>query len=266
VNKLLFYFQREFFMATALFKASKLKASVATLSSIIVVCVLAACGGGGGDIAPVPANAATGPATLAVVLSPSTGEVVPGTTSVVVSAQALAPYQGTWFGVCEKKVNRLAVVVGSSREVLLFGQPGVDGSTLVTATPNYYTTGDCTGALFASVTASATTLSPAGTKTIAGVTALKLNVSAPAGDVTFTGAATLESCSSGGPLSVKVTLGTGVNAFDICETQRTVARVGKGLVSTISSANTFDVGNESDVDADGYPNSFEPVALGRFTN
>lgn len=225
--------------------------------ALLVVSMISACGGGGDSAPPV----AAGPAAPA----PSAVDSA--------ATQPLAAYQGRWFGQCEKITSGFGVVVGSNLEVFDIKAPAANGTAPAFLTEQYFTTSDCTGTAVAVISDPSAALSSAGTKTVASITALKIDAAIQSGDSIFSGAA----ASAGGcelllpgtqPDNTKVAVRLGSGADQLClpYTKAQTASVEKIVFSPVSSINTFDIGNiDAGFDADGFPNSFLPLADGRLT-
>ena len=221
---------------------------------IALASVVAACGGGGGDVSPaVGAGTAVTPA------------ISPTPNANPVSSQALAPYQGTWLGLCEKPTSSSSALTYSSQEMLVFGQTSGTGSTSTINSTRYYANANCSGSAAATVTNTASVLTPAGTTSIAGLTAIKIDVVSPAGTSTFSGPAAAVGLNISGAPAIVITLGTGVNQSPIYYPLTQLAETGKSLISTISASNTFEVGDDASLDTEGYPNKFVASTIGLYT-
>lgn len=194
--------------------------------------------------------------------------------AVVPPAPVLAQYQGTWAQVCQRETTVNNIVVGSSRATVVVGSPSATGSISVVSFDQYFNSADCTGLAVATITDTPGISSPAGTRTVGLVTAVKIDTTVAAGTSTFSGpAASLGVCGGDQFPSIKLVLGTGANATTRCKSVTSTAATFKGLlsfVSTLVTPNTFDLGdngtglNET-IDSQGYPTVFFPATLGRYT-
>jgi hypothetical protein len=214
-----------------------------------VIAVLTACGGGSDSTASQPATATP-------------------TSSILASASELSAYQGTWLGTCYVFLNGSNVAVGSSRDTVVYSQPAANRSITARSTDRFYTSTDCSGAAVASITEIATTLVFTGTKTINALTVNKIQATLPPGTPTFSGTASLGSCGIGQPISVNVSLGSGLDRVTQCNTILTTTFSVKAVVTPVTSSNTFDVGDSRDLanlDAAGYPNALLTPTEGRYT-
>jgi hypothetical protein len=193
-------------------------------ASVLALALLAACGSGN--------NEAT---------TPPPGQPQP--------TSQLQAYAGTWKE-CEVGTS-MAMGQGplnSSQSVFVINAPSANGSVTGTITDLHYTSLDCTGNPFATVTINRIlTFVANGTKTIAGNASDRLDVAASAGTTTATGANITTDATD-----VIVTPPGGVpTSYDlnlIAVTFRGVGRV---------SGNTFQLGTEAPFDTDNYPRGFE---------
>jgi hypothetical protein len=209
-------------------------------------------------------------ATSALVLVACGGSDGGGEPSVPPTSQsALSALQGTWLGTCDVTTDGANQPVGASRETLVIGAVAANGSVTATSTERFYTTADCTGTSVATITELPATLISSGTKTISGLSALKIDATFPAGTPTFSGPnVNLVAPCSVASMSMSnclvISLGTGSASTSIIDTIPATASNVK-LVLLLNSAGTqFDIGDNSDNDAQGYPNTVLPPSEGRY--
>ena len=221
-----------------------LKRLTCLLAVVAAAALVAACGGGG---------------------SSSSAEAPPAG-----PVQIMAQYEGTWAGVCRPVASAPSSVMGSSRDLVKFGVPAVNGSVSSEFSERFFNSRDCTGLVVATVTDPIETTIPTGTTSIGAVQVVKIEGTAVGGTVTFTGAATFEACGGGATPSIKVVLGTGVNATNICRPIESTAVNYKQIISFVTSLNTFDTGDfrsgpTGQLDPQIYPTMLAPASEGRYT-
>ena len=190
--------------------------------------LIAACGGGGSD-APAPAPA---------------------------PASQLASYAGTWQR-CDVRVSRATPQVpnDSSAVRLTISNPAANNTVAVTSAFIFFTSLDCSGTPYATVTQPAITLAANGTKTIGATVVDRIDGSQVASTTTVSGINFTTTATE-----ITVTPVGGVPFT----TDRNVAASNQKGIGLVSGTN-LDFGGNSTLDAQGYPTAFEPNNANRFT-
>jgi hypothetical protein len=193
-------------------------------ASVLALALLAACGGGSNEATTTPL-----------------GQPQP--------TSQLQAYAGTWKE-CEVGTS-MAMSQGplnSVQSVFVINAPSANGSVTATITDLHYTSLNCTGNPFATVTFNQIlTFVANGTKTIAGNTSDRLDIAASAGTTTATGSNITTNAAS-----VIVTPPGGVTySYDLNLASENFKGVGR------VSGNTLQLGSDTPFDAQGYPTAFE---------